>query len=79
MLEIPYEGDQLSLVVILPREIDGLQALEEKLRDPSALDKALSAMTNVEVDVYLPKFKIETKIELKDVLQKVLEKTFLIS
>ena len=28
-------------------------------------------MSNIEVDVFLPKFKIETKTELKEVLQKV--------
>ncbi|XP_063361057.1 alaserpin-like isoform X3 [Cydia amplana] len=71
ILELPYEGKEASFLIVLPNEIDGLAALQEKLKDPTALDKAVSEMREVEVNVYLPKFKIETTIDLKKVLQKI--------
>ncbi|XP_050343090.1 alaserpin-like isoform X2 [Nymphalis io] len=71
ILEIPYEGGEASCVFVLPREIDGINELEEKLKDPTVLDKAMSKMHEMEVEVYLPKFKIETTTNLKDILQKM--------
>ncbi|XP_046960759.1 alaserpin-like isoform X4 [Vanessa cardui] len=71
ILEIPYEGDEASCVFVLPREIDGINELEEKLKDPTVLDKAMSDMHETDVEVYLPKFKIETTTNLKDVLLKM--------
>ncbi|XP_061710476.1 alaserpin-like isoform X2 [Cydia pomonella] len=71
LLELPYEGKEASFLIVLPNEIDGLPALQEKLKNPTALDKAVAEMREVEVNVYLPKFKIETTIDLKKVLQKI--------
>ncbi|CAH2992081.1 unnamed protein product [Chilo suppressalis] len=71
LLEIFYEGDEASFLIVLPNQIDGITSLEEKLKDPSALVKATENMHTTEVDVYLPKFKIETTIDLKDVLEKM--------
>lgn len=71
LLELPYEGDESSFLIVLPNEIDGLPALLEKLKDPAVLAKAVAEMNSVEVEVYLPKFKIETTTNLKDVLQAV--------
>ncbi|XP_047527381.1 alaserpin-like isoform X1 [Vanessa atalanta] len=71
ILEIPYEGDEASCVFVLPREVDGIDELAEKLRDPTALDKAMSNMHEIDIEVYLPKFKIETTTDLKDILQKM--------
>ncbi|CAH0727842.1 unnamed protein product, partial [Brenthis ino] len=71
ILELPYEGNEMSLVVILPRDVDGINELEEKLKDPSALNSALNDMYQKEVEVYLPRFKIETKTDLKEVLENL--------
>ncbi|XP_026328310.1 antichymotrypsin-2-like [Hyposmocoma kahamanoa] len=71
VLELPYSGLQASFIVILPKEVDGLDALVEKLKDPSALTSATSKMSTFTVNVALPKFKIETEINLKDVLKKL--------
>ncbi|XP_064071298.1 alaserpin-like [Vanessa tameamea] len=77
ILEISYEGDETSFVMVLPHEIDGINDLEEKLRDPSALDKAMNHLKETEVEVYLPKFKIETTTDLKKTLEKIhLKKMF---
>lgn len=71
LLELPYSRNETSFVVILPNEIDGLDALIEKLQDPSTLKLATSKIYTADVKVFLPKFKIETKTDLKHVLGKV--------
>ncbi|CAH0727845.1 unnamed protein product, partial [Brenthis ino] len=71
ILELPYEGNEMSLVVILPRDFDGINELEETLKDPSALNSALNDMYQKEVEVYLPRFKIETKTDLKELLKNL--------
>ncbi|PZC85282.1 hypothetical protein B5X24_HaOG200648 [Helicoverpa armigera] len=77
LLEMPYEGDKSSLLIVLPNEIDGLDSLLNKLKDPAVLRKAVDSMYNAKVDVSMPKFKIETKIDLADVLKKMsIEKLF---
>jgi len=57
ILELPYDGDRLSMVVLLPKDVNGLAALEEKLtRDNVAA--WLSKLPKEEATVFLPKFKI---------------------
>ncbi|XP_053602609.1 alaserpin-like isoform X20 [Plodia interpunctella] len=71
LLELPYQGEEASFLVVLPREVDGLAALEEKLKDPTVLQKAIDNMSPQEVNVYLPKFKIETTTDLKQALENM--------
>lgn len=71
LLELPYEGHEASFIIILPKKVDSLAALEEKLKEPSAWESATSKMYTLKVNVSLPKFKIETTTDLKDVLEKV--------
>ncbi|XP_047514955.1 alaserpin-like isoform X4 [Pieris napi] len=71
ILQMFYEGEEASMILVLPNEIDGITQLEEKLKDPSALNKAISDMYSTEVEVTIPKFKIETTTNLKDVLSKM--------
>lgn len=61
----------MSLLIILPNAINGLANLQEKMRDPSLLDAAVDAMSVVDVKMYIPKMKINTEIDLKDLLIKV--------
>jgi serpin B len=67
MIELPYVGNKLSMLVMLPKEPDGLRSLEEKLTQAN-LEKWASALRKQEVDVYLPKFTMSSKFSLKDVL-----------
>lgn len=70
ILEMPYEGDQMSMLIFLPNERDGIKHLEENIDkfDFANYDKN---MNKWEVDVSLPRFKIESKIELTKYLKKV--------
>ncbi len=67
MLALPYKGDQLSLVVLLPQTAGGLPALETMLT-PANLQAWLGKLKPRKVNVFLPKFKLETSYEMKDAL-----------
>ncbi len=56
-LELPYKGNELSMLVLLPEEIEGLKKIEDLLTSKS-VDELCSKMRSEKVDVYLPKFKI---------------------
>ncbi|XP_052678563.1 serpin B3-like [Crassostrea angulata] len=62
-LDIPYEGDTLSMLVLLPMAVDGLNDLEEKLSE-RFLNDVISHLTEEKVEVHLPKFKMESTFEL---------------
>jgi len=69
ILQLPYEGDDLSLVVLLPRKADGLAALEDSLT-ATRLSEWLSnaGERRQAVEVHLPRFRLETGFTLKAAL-----------
>lgn len=73
LLEMPYTGGDLSMVILLPNEIEGLSKLEEKLTY-DALQGALTSVTKarpLEVEVSIPKFSMTRQFELKEILQRM--------
>ncbi|XP_067013774.1 leukocyte elastase inhibitor isoform X4 [Anabrus simplex] len=70
VLVMPYVGDQISMVILLPDAIDGLDDLESKL-DKIDMADILQSVENVEVEVTLPRFKLETTIDLNDPLKRL--------
>ena len=69
VLEMPYIGRKMSMVIFLPNEINGLSELEEKMTYDS-LQKSLSLLDSSmeEVEVFLPKFKLTQQFDLNDIL-----------
>ncbi|XP_067006653.2 serpin B3 isoform X2 [Anabrus simplex] len=69
-VEMPYQGNTLSLLILLPDEIDGLQQLEAKLpsQDFTAI---LQGLRDEEVCLSLPKFKLEHSSELTQCLKQL--------
>lgn len=65
--EFPYIGGNLSMVVLLPRAVDGLSALEDSLT-AEKLGQLLAKLSNTEVQVYLPKFQLTSQFELSSTL-----------
>lgn len=65
-LDLPYSGDRLSMVVILPRDVDGLAKLEKQLSIENLQGwlAKLDARSAEELYLYLPKFKLETGYDL---------------
>jgi len=67
---IPYKGDELSMVVLLPRSPEDLGALTATLQ-ADRLTGWIAAMRKQEIDLYLPRFKMTSSFALKDVLMKM--------
>lgn len=70
LLELPYEGKGVSMLVLLPKKVDGLAALEKTL-SASSLDAWLAKRSSEEVTVWLPKFKLDYDVELKPALESL--------
>ncbi len=66
-LELPYVGDTLSMVVLLPKKIDGLVNFEGSL-SVETLTEWLSKLESREVVVSLPRFTMTVEFALKEVL-----------
>lgn len=70
MLELPYSGDEISMLVLLPKEGYDLTEII-KIMDSNTLSELKNSMNEKMVDIYLPKFTIETEYSLKDYLQNL--------
>ncbi|CAB3385437.1 Hypothetical predicted protein [Cloeon dipterum] len=70
LLIMLYEDYDTSMTIILPNKKDGLKELEEKLATAD-VGELLQPRQHLKVEVYLPKFKIETSLDLVDHLSKV--------
>jgi len=68
VLRLWYSGGDIAMVVILPDAVDGLPKLEAAL-NVFNLQKLVTKCSIKTVDVCLPKFKIETGLEMKKTLQ----------
>lgn len=62
ILELPYAGEELSMLILLPKE-DSPDNVESILA-AERLDEWRASIKEEEVDVYLPRFKLETKYGL---------------
>jgi serpin B len=69
-LALPYQRDRFSMVLLLPDEIDGLAELEAQL-DADDLREWLAAMRHEHVDLFMPRFRLETRIDLREVLRSM--------
>lgn len=69
-IELPYKDSDMSLFVILPNSRTGLSQLESQLKNVEIRELS-KRMFKTEVDVSLPKFKIEFEVSLVDTLKKV--------
>jgi serpin B len=70
VLELPYVGEDLSMVVVLPAAKDGLAATEAQLSNEK-LTGWISGLSQREVTVYLPRFEMKTGFSMKDTLSEM--------
>jgi serpin B len=69
-LELPYVDDELSMIILLPNEIDGLDEFEKTLTVEN-LSKWLSRLYKRKVVVSVPKFKMTSQFSLASVLKSM--------
>ena len=65
LLELPYKGEELSMVLIAPNEPTKLAVIEEKMTQEK-LSAWIGSLKDRKVHVYMPKFKSETNYTLGD-------------
>ncbi len=70
ILEMPYTGGDLSMVVLLPKPGCELAKLEDMLR-AEVIGSWLSQLSGAEVEVFLPRFKVEARFVLNEQLQRL--------
>jgi serpin B len=66
-VELPYHDKRMAMVVILPREPEGCFRLEKRLT-PALLSSALGQMKSQKVELFLPRFKLESRFDLNTTL-----------
>ncbi len=65
---LPYAGDELAMVVLLPKAQDGLGALQDKL-SVDAVEAWLAQAALREVNVLLPKFRMTAQLSVSTALK----------
>ncbi|XP_063443385.1 leukocyte elastase inhibitor-like [Mytilus trossulus] len=70
VLVLPLKGDKFDMVIILPEDINKLQAFE-KLLSINVIRYLNSSLVYQTIDITLPKFVISNKLDLKGYLPKL--------
>lgn len=70
VVEIPYSGEKLSMMVILPKKKYGMEELESRLSQ-DLYRTYLGSMHTKKVDLSLPKFTVNAEYELSKVLKEM--------
>ena len=66
ILELPYKGDAVSMIIILPKENNITSVVQQF--NIANLSTWMDSMYPTKVYIYLPKFTFETEYNLKDML-----------
>ncbi len=69
-LELPYVDEELSMVILLPKQFDALDEFEKTLT-PENLMQWLAKIHKCEVVVFVPKFKMTSQFSLASVLKSM--------
>ncbi len=66
-IDLPYRGRTVSMIILLPKEVDGLARIEAAITE-AKLVGWLAKLASHRVQLALPRFKLTEQIELKDPL-----------
>ncbi len=61
-LELPYQGEEVSMLIVLPKEKDGLARIENGL-SADALAGWTGSLRKEEIEIHLPRFKITSQFD----------------
>ena len=67
LLRLPYQDDELSMIVVLPDEADGLPALEARIG--AEFEDWVDTLSESEVTLALPKVEMRWELELSTALE----------
>jgi serpin B len=66
-VQLMYEGRDLSMIILLPKQVDGLAAVEKKLM-PEILAMNHGSFDRMEIFLTMPKFTVTAEFELSKTL-----------
>lgn len=69
MLQMPYEGDEVSMIVLLPDDVAGLPALEAEIDEAAVDDLVANAVPMHDLDAWIPKLHLEPTLPLGDLMK----------
>jgi serpin B len=69
LLDLPYKGRDLSMIVLLPNAVDGLPSLEQSVTVASLKERLVRTKSVAKVILTLPRFQITRQFELDGVLK----------
>jgi serpin B len=69
-VELPYGSNQLSMVILLPWQVDGCGQLEQQL-SAAFLSGVLSQLRETKVEIFLPRFTVESFFALNEPLAEM--------
>lgn len=67
-IEIPYMNTDVSMIILLPDDVEGLANLQNKYTREALENVTVSTS---EIELYLPKFTIEFQMDLRNILRKL--------
>lgn len=70
VLELPYKGDDISMVIVLPSDGTPLEAVERAL-SLEKFSEWVNKAQEVQLSVHLPRFKIDDNFSVKEKLEKL--------
>ncbi|MFO8050564.1 MAG: serpin family protein [Thermoplasmatota archaeon] len=66
-VELPYEGDEVSMMLLLPK--DGTLSEMESELDAERLEEIRNGMDKTEIELYMPRFDMKQKYNLNEPLK----------
>ncbi|MGZ3655381.1 MAG: serpin family protein [Bdellovibrionota bacterium] len=70
IIRLPYHGKEIAMTVVLPKKGKTLKSLAKKL-NPDLLRDMRNGMAERQVDISLPKFRVEYETQLRQPLERL--------
>jgi len=70
LLELPYKGDKISMVIILPKNLQKLESIENTINEKK-LQEWIKNAVNTKVKTYIPRFKFTQRYDLSTILKSI--------
>ena len=70
IVELPYDGDDISMLIVLPNDILGISSIEQ-LINTELMEKWIMSFVKTTVKVSIPRFILSQHFELKKTLSKL--------
>merc|ERR1712109_18232 len=70
-LQMPYKGENMDMVLVLPHKKSDIVSLEKQMAKANLSQVLGSFGPETNVELYLPKFKVESTLELNKPIQNI--------